>query len=155
MQNMEEIIRKGLKKGVANLMARSASCPAELELARYLEGVLPSEKRRNIEKHLADCSYCLDLLVAAKDIIKGEPQAKISWFKRLGRQKWLIMTAISFTLSFMVRRYFLQFLFMALIFGIRWALSGEGSRNLVMIFRGLSHKEGEGKRSEEKIFERK
>ena len=151
MQNVEDLIKKSLKKS-AGLLKRSAGCPAELELARYLEGLLSSDQRQNVEKHLADCSYCLDLLVVAKDILKKDPVVKVSWFKRLARQKWLILTLISFGLSFAVRRYFLQFLFLALIFGIKWALGSEGSKNLIMIFRGLSHKESEDK---EKIFERK
>jgi predicted anti-sigma-YlaC factor YlaD len=92
MQNIEELIRRGLKKGAKGLPGRLAGYPAELELSRYLEGILSPEKRQNIEKHLADCSYCLDLLVATKEILKNEPQAKTSRLKMLGKQKWLILT---------------------------------------------------------------
>lgn len=158
MQNLEELIKRSLKKS-AKGMKRPASCPAgcpaELELAKYLEGALASGKRQDIEKHLADCPYCLDLLVAARSVLKQETQIKPSWFNRFKKQKWLILTAVSFAFSFVVRRFFLQFLFLALISGIKWALGSEGSRNLVMIFRSLSHHNLEEKGTDKKIFERK
>lgn len=154
MQNLEGIIKKSLRQSASNLR-RKPDCPSEVELARYLEGVLPYAKRQTIEKHLSDCSLCLDLLVTTKNILKEEKIVKKSLLSHLSKQKWLIVTAICFGFSFVVRRFFLQFLFLALIFGIKWALSAEGSRNLVMIFRSLSHKETESQRPQEKIFERK
>ena len=154
MQNLEGIIRKSLRQS-APFLSRKSDCPSELELARYLEGVLPSLKRQVIEKHLSDCPFCLDLLVTAKDILKEEKIVKKSLLTHFFRQKWLLVTVVCFGLSFAVRRFFLQFLFLALIFGIKWALNGEGSRNLVMIFRSLSHKDAESRKPQEKIFERK
>lgn len=154
MQNLEGIIKKSLRQG-ASILKRKPDCPPELELAKYLEGALPSAKRQTIEKHLSDCSLCLDLLVTTKNILKEEKIVKKSLLSHLSKQKWLIVTAICFGFSFVVRRFFLQFLFLALIFGIKWALSAEGSRNLVMIFRGLSHKDAENRKPQEKIFERK
>lgn len=143
MQDLEELIKKSLKKN-AGAMKRSIGCPAELKLAKYLEGSLPSNMRQALEKHLADCPYCLDLLVVTKNVLKAEARSyKPSWFRRLKMQKWLILTGISFALSFVIRRFFLQFLFLALILGIKWALGSEGSRNLVMIFRSLSHRGAE------------
>lgn len=154
MQNLEGIIKKSLRQSASNLR-RKPDCPSEVELSGYLEGALPSAKRQTIEKHLSDCSLCLDLLVTTKNILKEEKIVKKSLISHLSKQKWLIVTAICFGFSFVVRRFFLQFLFLALIFGIKWALSAEGSRNLVMIFRSLSHKEAESQRPQEKIFERK
>ncbi len=148
MQNLEELIKKSLSKCARAVQCSAsyrAGCPVELELAKYLEGSLTSGKRQDMEKHLADCPYCLDLLVAAKSVLKQETQVRPSWFSRLKRQRWLILTAVSFSLSFVVRRFFLQFLFLALISGIKWALGSEGSRNLVMIFRSLSHRGAEEK----------
>lgn len=154
MQNLEDIIKKSLKRN-AGTLKRSPGCSGEAELAKYLEGALPSGKRLDIERHLSDCSYCLDLLVAARELLKDVPGNKASWFNKLKAQKWLLLTTISFAFSFAVKRYFLQFLFLALILGIKWALGNEGSRNLVMIFRSLSRNEDKSGRPEEKIFERK
>jgi hypothetical protein len=154
MQNLEGIIKKSLRQGASNLR-RKPDCPSEVELARYLEGVLPYAKRQVIEKHLSDCSLCLDILVTSKNILKEEKIVRKSLLSYLSKQKWLIITAACFGFSFMVRRFFLQFLFLALIFGIKWALGGEGSRNLVMIFRSLSHKDADVRKPQEKIFERK
>lgn len=154
MQNLEGIIKKSLRQSASNLK-RQKDCPSEVELSGYLEGALSSAKRQTIEKHLSNCSLCLDLLVTTKNILKEEKAAKKSLLSRISQQKWLILTAACFGLSFVVKRFFMQFLFLALIFGIKWALSGEGSRNLVMIFRGLSHKDAEARDTPEKIFERK
>lgn len=151
MQNLEGIIKKSLRQSASNLK-RKKDCPPELELARYLEGILPSDRRQTLERHLSDCSLCLDLLVTTKNILKEEKTVKKSLLSRFSGQKWLILTAACFGLSFVVRRFFLQFLFLALIFGIKWALGGEGSRNLVMIFRGLKPKES---RDKEKVLERR
>lgn len=153
MQNLEKIIRKGLKKRLSDFK-RTDVCPSELELGRYLEGNLALSQREKIERHLADCPYCLDVLIVAKDILRASVK-KEGFLQRLAKQKWLILTGLSFLLSFFIKRYFLQFLFLSLILGIKWALSAEGSRNLVMIFRSLSHKEGESQKPEEKIFARK
>ncbi|TAN60900.1 hypothetical protein EPN16_04255 [bacterium] len=154
MQNLEGIIKKSLRQS-AFILRRKPDCPSELELSRYLEGTLPSDRRQTLEKHFSDCPLCLDLLVTTKNILKEEKAAKKSLLSYLLKQKWLILTAACFGLSFVVKRFFLQFLFLALIFGIKWALGGEGSRNLVMIFRSLSHKDAEIRKPQEKIFERK
>ena len=154
MQNLEGIIKKSLRQSAYSLK-RQKDCPSEVDLARYLDGTLASDRRQTLEKHLSDCSLCLDILVTSKNILKEEKIVRKSLLSYLSKQKWLIVTAVCFGFSFVVRRFFLQFLFLALIFGIKWALGGEGSRNLVMIFRSLSHKDVEIRKPQEKIFERK
>lgn len=47
-------------------------------LSRYLDNDLPSRDRRTVEKHLADCPCCEDVLASLKDTLtlchdKGRP----------------------------------------------------------------------------------
>ncbi len=154
MNNIEEII-KGRLKANPNELKRSPGCPPEIALARYLDGVLSAAERKRIEEHLADCNYCLDLLVVAREVRKEDVRNKVSWPGEVKKQKWLVFTAASFILSFLVKRYFLQFLTLSLILGVKWALSGEGSRNLVMIFRSLNPRDTGEKEKKAKIYARK
>ena len=154
MPDLEKIIKKSFGRREP-ILKRTSLCPSELELGKYSEGTLPVSQRDKIEKHLADCGYCLDLLVVAKDAVDASKK-KVSLTQSLAKQKWFILSMMSFLLSFFIKRYFFQFLTLSLILGIKWALSVEGSRNLVMIFRNLSHhQEDSGREKPEKVFERK
>lgn len=152
MPDLEKIMKKSLV-GKQPILKITPFCLSELELGQYLDRTLPISQKEKIEKHLADCGYCLDLLVVAKDAIENSKK-KVSISQSLAKQKWFILSMLSFLLSFFIKRYFFQFLTLSLILGIKWALSGEGSKNLVMIFRGLSHKETEDE-AKEKAFVRK
>ena len=138
MDNLEGAIKKSFRKNPA--FQKTPSCLSELELGRYLDKTLSVNQKDIIEKHLADCGYCLDLLVVAKDVLR-DSKKKVNIAQSLTKQKWFILSSLSFLLSFFIKRYFFQFLTLSLILGLKWALSGEGSRNLVMIFRSLGHKE--------------
>ena len=152
MPDLEKIMKKSLGRKQP-ILKKTSFCPSELELGKYLDKTLPVSQKERIEKHLADCGYCLDLLVAAKDAI-GDSRKKVSIAQSIAKQKWFIFSMVSFLLSFFIKRYFFQFLTLSLILGIKWALGGEGSRNLVMIFRSLSNKEAE-EEAKEKTFARK
>ncbi|GEM_PF-1228034 len=56
---------------------------------------------------------------------------------RLRAALWLTAAAAAFAASFFVPRYFLQFLALALLFGIRWALDARASRTRVLIYKAL------------------
>ena len=51
--------------------------------------------------------------------------------------KWLFGTVIMLALSFVFKRYFLQFLTASLILGFKWAMEGEAARRTIMIFKGM------------------
>lgn len=153
MPDLEKIMKKSLVEKQP-ILKITPFCLSELELGKYLDRTLPISQKEKIEKHLADCGYCLDLLVVSKDAIENAKK-KVSISQSLAKQKWFILSMLSFLLSFFIKRYFFQFLTLSLILGIKWVLSAEGSRNLVMIFRSLSHKDTESQSPQEKIFERK
>jgi hypothetical protein len=59
------------------------------------------------------------------------------------KNAWLIGAAIAFALSFVFSRYFLQFLILTLLLGIKWIASSGGSKNVIMIYEALRHREKE------------
>lgn len=152
MEKLEKMIKASLNKSQPDFK-KTLSCPSDLELGKYLDKSVSISQKDKVEKHLADCGYCLDLLVAAKEALKDFPK-KPNLFQALKQQKWFILSMFSLGLSFFIKRYFFQFLTLSLILGLKWALSAEGSRNLVMIFRGLGHKDA-SESEKEKYFARK
>lgn len=139
MEKFEKMIKQGLNRGHIDFK-KTPACPSELELGKYLDKTVSSSQREKIERHLADCGYCLDLLAVSKEVLR-DCTKKPNPLQALKQQKWFILSMFSLTASFFIKRYFFQFLTLSLILGLKWALSAEGSRNLVMIFRGLSRKD--------------
>ena len=152
MEKLEKLIKEGLNQDHLDLK-KTPACPSELELGKYLDKSASISRRGEIEKHMADCGYCLDLLVTAKAALKDFPK-KPDLFQALKQQKWFILSMFSLAASFFIKRYFFQFLTLSLILGLKWSLSAEGSRNLVMIFRSLGHKDP-AESEKENIFARK
>jgi len=152
MEKLEKMIKEGLNKGSFDFK-KTPSCPSDLELGKYLDKSVSVSQKDRIERHLADCGYCLDLLVTAKEALKDFPK-KPNVLQALKQQKWFILSMLSLGMSFFIKRYFFQFLTLSLIFGLKWALSAEGSRNLVMIFRALGQKDAADS-EKENIFARK
>ena len=152
MEKLEKLIKESLNQDHLDLK-KPPACPSELELGKYLDKTVSSSQREKIERHLSDCGYCLDLLVTAKAALKDFPK-KPDLFQALKQQKWFILSMFSLAASFFIKRYFFQFLTLSLILGLKWSLSAEGSRNLVMIFRSLGHKDP-AESEKENIFARK
>ncbi len=127
-------------------------CLNEKALSSYLDERPPEAERRSIEEHISGCSRCLDLLVLAYEAGRGgfkhcPPLLRRRIRERLGLKekrhpelKWLFGAMFLFVLSFVFRRFFLQFLAGAAILGFKWVMEGEGARRVVMIFKGM-HKE--------------
>jgi hypothetical protein len=44
---------------VAELTERTAFCPEDQQIAEYFDGELPEAERDRVERHLADCRFCL------------------------------------------------------------------------------------------------
>ncbi len=152
MDKIEQVLRQGLQKRLKNrVLEKGPDCPRDEELSLYMEKKLNKDRKEAIEKHLSDCSYCLDLVVVAQDALTTLKKT-FDYKSLLLKQKWLILCLITFVLSFLFPRYFLQFLVATLILGIKWAVGPEGAKNLVMIFRSMhAHEEAQSKDSEFKV----
>lgn len=115
---------------------KTASHPIETELADFLSGTLPAKERKRIEEHVASCGECLANILSAHESVmefnakrdrqKGDPMKKIDLY--------LILAIISFAFSFIMPRYFIQFLVATLLFGIKWIVDAKSTKMLVMIY---------------------
>lgn len=171
MKEIENLIKQYLETGL-DKMERTVNCPSEKVLLDYLEHRLPEDELDPLEEHVCGCGFCLsqiNLAYEAENIQKhGKllhvpprlikkitdflgPDKKIIVSKMAKRRKmkkslFLAGAIIFFALSFIIHRYFMQFLFAALILGIKWALESENARTLIMVldsWRKHSHNDDE------------
>lgn len=59
---------------------RTWRCPSELSLAEYVDGRSPKGRKRRIEKHVSDCTFCLHhiaLLKTLPDAERGQVPSKL------------------------------------------------------------------------------
>ncbi|MBU4342855.1 MAG: zf-HC2 domain-containing protein [Candidatus Omnitrophica bacterium] len=128
-------------------------CPDEAMLSSYLDESLSEAERGRIEQHVSSCARCLDLLVVAYEsgqgarkcprVLRNKIKARLGLQQRRGRPelKWLFASLVLFLLSFVFKKYFLQFLIAAAILGFKWVMEGEGAKRAIMIFRGMREEE--------------
>ena len=128
--------------------------PKDIELADYLDKSLSEKDRLRIEEHVAGCGECLERIVLAYESVEDAGAKKSILRQKLridaepaeastkkGRLKfmkkiniYLILAIISFTLSFAIQRYFLQFLVATLLLGIKWVADSKSTKMLIMIY---------------------
>ena len=106
--------------------------PKEAELAGYLSNTLTGEGRKRIEDHIACCNDCLDNVVSAYESVKTFKKRKAGVMKKIN--VYLILAIISFILSFVFQRYFVQFLTATLLLGIKWIADAKSTKMLIMIY---------------------
>jgi len=158
MEREEKIIKKYLEeKFSANRPNRGESCPNQQTLLDYVTDNLGQSRRQDIEKHLAKCGFCLNQISTAYNALKKSKQKSFpplpenilnktksylgikedkqkKPLKKIARKRLLLAaTIIFFILSFLIPKYFLQFLVGALILGIRWSFESESGKTLIMV----------------------
>ena len=119
-------------------MQKTSLCVKDGELNDYLENALSAGDKEKIEEHLKDCDVCLEKLTFAYRAIndfnktksKGESSMKSMWKKNM----WLLGAIITFSLSFFVPRYFVQFLVGTILMGCKWIFDSVNARILIMIY---------------------
>lgn len=172
MDKIEKLIKGYLKTKLGSQVTKTAFCPDEKILLDYIEQRLRTEECQIIESHVAGCGFCLsglalvceaqtvsekgefgevrpELINKAKALLKsdkGLKDTKMTKGKKTKKNLFLAGTLIFFVLSFLIPRYFLQFLVATLILGLRWAFESEGARTLIMVldsWRKHSHDDDE------------
>ena len=114
-----------------------SSCPPEHVLNDYLTGNLGESDREEVEKHIADCPYCIYRIAEAYEVLNESRFKSIKEFFMNARIKlnlWLVGCIIMFLLSFLVQRYFLQFLVGAILLGAKWIIDSKNTKMLIMIY---------------------
>jgi len=100
-------------------------------LADYLDNLLSRDGRARVEDHIASCDECLNKVICAYESVKSFNKRKA---KPMGRINiYLILAIISFALSFIVPRFFLQLLVATLLLGTKWITDSRTTKMLVMI----------------------
>lgn len=118
-------------------MVKTMIHPTEIELADFLGGTLPASKRREVEGHIASCDECLVRVISAHEAVEisghsAKPGKGIFKFmKKINI--YLILAIVSFLLSFLTPRYFIQSLVATLILGIKWVVDSKTTKMLIMI----------------------
>lgn len=114
------------------------SHPAENDLAGFLAGLLPKARRVKVEDHIAECDECLAAVVSAYESVASSGNIPISRRGSGGIMKklniYLMMAILSFALSFITPRYFIQLLVATTLLGIKWIADSKSARMLVMIY---------------------
>jgi hypothetical protein len=122
--------------------------PLDIELADYLSGHLSKDLRRTVETHLGACDDCLQAVISAREAV-----AEFNKYKPLKNRKdtvmkklniYLTLTIISFTLSFITPRFFIQLLVATLLLGMKWVVDSKTTKMLVMIHEAWKRDGGEG-----------
>lgn len=142
---MDKFIRNGLKGRLsAAKMEKTEMCPDEAELVRYLEGALPEAKEKSIAEHVKGCYWCIEQLDQAQRVRSfasgTDRKSQLNLMNWIKKNKWLIGAGIAFILSFIFSRYFLQFLILTLLMGIKWIFSTGGSKTVIMIYEAWKRK---------------
>jgi hypothetical protein len=131
----------------------NTGCLDEKTLSSYLDEKLSNAEREKIERHIADCNICFNMLLTAYDSSgrnkkcpvvlnnKIKNRLGLKQTKKNPELKWFLLALVFFALSFIARHYFLQFLAISIILGFKWVMEGEGAKRVIMIFRGIQEKE--------------
>jgi len=135
------------------LNANNSSCPKEHVLNNYLLGALEESERIDTEKHIANCHTCLYRISEAYEVLNESKMKRIKELFMKAKIKlnmWLIGSIVMFLLSFLIRRYFIQFLAAAMLLGLKWIIDNRNTRMLIMIYDAW--KRG-GKKETDRILE--
>ena len=149
-------IKRKLDLGKTN---RTTYCLNETILLDYLKQRLSSQEREMIESHIASCGFCLsqinlmfeaqmvskkrgltpvpqELIDKAKALLKTDKNSggtKMAARRKIKKNFFLSAAIVFFILSFLIPRYFMQFLVGTLILGLAWVFESENCRTLIMV----------------------
>ncbi|HNX91828.1 MAG TPA: zf-HC2 domain-containing protein, partial [Candidatus Omnitrophota bacterium] len=87
-------------------------CPSELVLSEYMSGMLSHSERETVEKHLASCDACREIVADTHTVLmKMRPFGKKShFFSVFTGNVWFMGACALLLLSFFVPQYFVQLL---------------------------------------------
>ncbi|MBU4488138.1 MAG: hypothetical protein KKI13_03625 [Candidatus Omnitrophica bacterium] len=157
------------------LPEKSSDCPPLETLARYASGGLHGQESYNVGNHVKRCAFCSELVEGAflysayaKEIKLEDVSARMKkrakslnpaytekehkFMSYLKKKIWFILSLTSFIASFFVPRYFLQFLALAIILGLKWVFNKETTRTLIMVYNAWKKHDKEGKEDLDEIF---
>ena len=112
--------------------------PTEVELSDFLDNSLAGKAKEKVEEHIAGCDECLARIVSAYESVELLKKTGLSKKRKVDFMKkvnlYLILAVIAFSLSFMIRGYFIQLLVATLLLGIKWIVDSKSTKMLIMIY---------------------
>lgn len=153
---MENEILKNILKKERFEEKGSLYCLNEIEIAEYLSDLLDQDRRERVCGHLILCESCFKKAAEAEKtfslFVRNEANRPPSYIEKrikmvirrlnktakiksyLKKNKFLYFGAVSLVFSFIFRRYFAQFLAIAVVLGFKWVMDTGGSKALIMIY---------------------
>jgi hypothetical protein len=153
---IEDFLKKQML--LKDISSVSEQCPVESTLADYLSGVLEPGQRQQVSTHVIACERCfniaaLSLKTLEADMISSSDSPRLKHIikkaadickknnKKPGKTKhglmqstYLVVAGVFFVLSFIFKRYFVQFLFASGIFSAKWIMDTGSTKALIMIY---------------------
>jgi len=139
MSQIDKIINLALKKDLkAKTLEKTLTCPNESELVDYISNSVSRKRRNEIDTHLQDCMACMEDIVLAQKIstshdknLPGVGKGLKTWLKK---NVFLLLSILTFALSFLLSHYFVQLLVATLILAGKWIFDTVNARILIMIY---------------------
>lgn len=128
------------------------SCLSEEDLSLFVTAIFDQKQVLQEHKdHIISCDKCFSTVSSAiaalnsgefPNVLSAELKKSIEALPKkyprqggiLKKHKYLLVAGAFFISSFFLRRYFMQCLFAALLFGFKWVMDTGGSKALVMIY---------------------
>lgn len=173
-KNFEAMLKRYFSKRI-EVPEKSADCPTVETLGKYVSGTLEPGELYNISSHVKSCKFCNEIVEAA--LLHSAYEKHISFHKvparvrerakslnptyktrmnkimnYLKRTIWIILSIGSLIASFFISRYFLQFLILAVLFGLKWIFNRESTRALIMIYNTWKRHDKDADKELERIF---
>ncbi len=159
----------------AEIPEKGKNCPSLENLVRYASGKLEPKERYYIDGHVKSCKFCNELiegvllysayekhikLETVPDRVKNRakslnPDYKVKEnkiMKHFKKNIWFVLSILSLAVSFFASRYFMQFIILAVIFGLKWVFSSGSTRALIMVYNAWKRHDKEGSEELERIF---
>jgi hypothetical protein len=115
--------------------------PSDIEISDYLSGCLENTRHNYVRDHLAICGDCLGKAVISFESVKEFRSNTSGKNRKAGFMKkiniYLILAIISFMLSFITPKYFLQLLVATLVLGAKWVVDSKTTKLLVTVHEAL------------------
>lgn len=150
MDSVEKLIERHLKEKTA---ADDAIYGAH-DYYRYVAGEMKDGEEAAFVRYLASNKDAQDVVLMAQALLretpKAYPQVPLEWKKGVQKKTvpagwpgqfwagvWFFLMFVMFTLSFMVHRYFMQFLAAALLCGIKAMLDYKAAKTQILIYKAM------------------
>lgn len=173
-KKLNDMLKRYFSK-LIDVPEKNANCPTVEEIYKYVSGTLEPGDLYNVSSHVKSCKYCNEIIEGAllysayekhigldkvPDRIKERakslnPAHKTRMSKimdYLKRNTWFMLSLSSLIGSFFISEYFLQFLILAVLFGLKWIFNKESTRALIMIYNAWKRHDKEADKEIERIF---